>query len=265
MQVSSSAIENGVIADRYGSKGAQFRDGMPSLSIPFEVIGAPEGTRSFAVVFDDYDAVPVCGFDWIHWLVCDLKRPSVAEGESGKSKDFTEGCNSWHSVADELTVSQATGYGGPAPPDREHRYTLKVYALDSELGLPRGFMMNDLYFAMRGHVLAHATLIGKYSPKRRSYNISSRSPGGQSGERPSSSSGGAEKQFTRAGARVNPFFSSRAIVFLLFSPPCGAVSKAVRSGASALYQTPHILRICPRSSSTTARAGSSCRSSSSSM
>lgn len=168
MQVSSSAIENGIIADRYGSKGTQFRDGMPSLSIPFEIVGAPEGTRSFAVVFDDYDAVPVCGFDWIHWLVCDLKRASVAEGESGKSGDFTEGCNSWHSIADELTAAQATGYGGPAPPDREHRYTLRVYALDCELGLPRGFMMNDLYFAMQGHVLAHATLVGKYSPKKQS-------------------------------------------------------------------------------------------------
>ncbi|MBQ3736851.1 MAG: hypothetical protein II855_07980, partial [Candidatus Methanomethylophilaceae archaeon] len=65
---------------------------------------------------DDYDAVPVCGFDWIHWLVCDLKRASVAEGESGKSGDFTEGCNSWHGIADELTAAQATGYGGPAPP-----------------------------------------------------------------------------------------------------------------------------------------------------
>jgi hypothetical protein len=166
MRVESSGIENGCFLDRYGSKGSEYVHGMPSLSVPFEIIDAPAGTKSFAVVLDDYDAVPVCGFNWIHWLVCDLKRTSVKEGESHRSKDFTEGCNSWHSIADDLTVEQATGYGGMAPPDREHRYTLKVYALDCELGLPSGFRMNDLYFAMKGHVLAHADVIGRYSPKK---------------------------------------------------------------------------------------------------
>lgn len=164
MKVQCNAIENGVIPDRFGSKGNDTINGMPGLSLPVEISDAPEGTRSFAIVFDDYDAVPVCGFDWIHWLVCDLKRPYLREGESRNSDDFTEGCNSWHGIADSCTVDQATGYGGPAPPDKPHRYTLKVYALDTELGLEKGFMMNDLYFAMRGHVLAHDTVVGTYSP-----------------------------------------------------------------------------------------------------
>ena len=68
----------------------------------------------------------------------------MAEGESHNSPDFTEGCNSWHSVAGENTVEQATGYGGSAPPDKEHRYTLKVYALDTVLDLKRGFRLNEL-------------------------------------------------------------------------------------------------------------------------
>ena len=165
MKVTSSAVVDGWIQDKYGCKGDNFVNNMPGLSIPFEIEGAPEGTKSFAVIFDDYDAVPVCGFDWLHWTIADLRRTSVAEGESHNDPDFTEGCNSWHSVAGENTIEQATGYGGPAPPDREHRYTLKVYALDTVLDLKRGFRLNELYFAMQGHVLAHAKLIGLYAPE----------------------------------------------------------------------------------------------------
>lgn len=164
MKVTSKAIVDGVIPDKYGCKGDIFVNGMPGLSLPFDIEGAPEGTQSYAVILDDYDAVPVCGFNWLHWTISDLRRTSVAEGESHNGPDFTEGCNSWHSVASENTVEQATGYGGPAPPDKEHRYTLKVYALDTVLDLKPGFRLNELYFAMQGHVLAHAKLIGRYAP-----------------------------------------------------------------------------------------------------
>ena len=165
MKLTSPGIVDGAFLDKYGAKGTVFVNGMPGLSVPFEIEDAPEGTVSFAAVMDDYDAVPVCGFDWVHWTLCDLKKPSVAEGESHNDPDFTEGCNSWHSVADDLTVEQATGYGGMAPPDKPHRYTLKVFALDCELGLSDGFRLNELYFGMKGHILAHAEIMGLYSPK----------------------------------------------------------------------------------------------------
>lgn len=164
MRLSCPGIVDGMFLDKYGSKGTVFVNGMPGLSVPFEIHDAPEGTVTFAVVLDDYDAIPVCGFDWIHWTVCDLRDTTVEEGASHRDPGFTEGCNSFHSAVGELSVEQATGYGGMAPPDRPHRYTLKAYALDTELGLPRGFMMNDLYFAMQGHVLAHAKVVGTYSP-----------------------------------------------------------------------------------------------------
>lgn len=165
MRVSSDGVVDGYFLDRYGAKGTEFRGDMPSLSVPFDIEDAPDGTLSFAVVLDDYDAIPVCGFDWIHWTISDLTKTSVREGESHNGPDFTEGCNSFHSVAGDMSAEDATGYGGMAPPDREHRYTLKVYALDTVLDLERGFLLNDLYFAMQGHVLAHAKLIGKYSPE----------------------------------------------------------------------------------------------------
>lgn len=165
MKVTCDAIKDGWIEDRFGSKGDVFVNGMPGLSIPLAISDAPSGTESFAVIMDDYDAVAVSGFNWLHWTLCNLKRTKLDEGESRRSEDFIEGCNSWHSIASSNSVEEATGYGGPAPPDKEHRYTVTVYALDTELPLRKGFLLNELYFAMRGHILGQETLVGLYGPK----------------------------------------------------------------------------------------------------
>ena len=165
MKVTSTGVENGTIADRFGSKGEVFRNGMPSYSLPFEIHDAPEGTVSFAVVFDDLDAVPVCGFTWIHWLISDLKRTSVKENESVTDGDMVQGVNSFHSCASHLSQEDATGYGGPAPPNCRHEYDLKVFALNKELSLKKGFRLNELMRAMDGHVIAHAKLSAYYSPR----------------------------------------------------------------------------------------------------
>ena len=49
-------------------------------------------------------------------------------------------------------------YAGPCPPDATHDYTLAVYALDCELDLAEGYFLNEFRRAIRGHVLAKATL-----------------------------------------------------------------------------------------------------------
>ncbi len=163
MRVICDAIEDGWFGDEYGCKGSVVVNGMPGLSPGFRIEDAPEGTKSFAVILDDYDAVSASGFLWVHWLISDLKTTEVPEGASHNGPGFTEGSNSWFSALGGLTREQATGYGGMAPPNGMHRYTLKVYALDTELGLPSGFRLNDLYFAMDGHVLAHCKTVGKYT------------------------------------------------------------------------------------------------------
>lgn len=163
MQVSSTAIINGEFADKYGKRGTEFGAGnMPSYSIPFSVSGAPEGTKSFAVVLDDKDAVTAAGFVWTHWLIADLHRTEIAENESATASDFTQGANSWASVLGGLNAEEAACYGGMAPPNCRHRYDLTVYALDTDLNLPRGFRFNDLHYAMQGHILAQATVTGEY-------------------------------------------------------------------------------------------------------
>jgi len=163
MRVTSAAIVNGEFEDKYGKRGGQFSpNGMPTYSVPFEISGAPEGTKSFAVVLEDKDAVTASGFVWIHWLIADLERTSVAENESVSAKDYVQGANSWASVLGKFEIEEASCYGGMAPPNCRHRYELIVYALDTKLNLSRGFRFNDLHFAMQGHVLASASVMGTY-------------------------------------------------------------------------------------------------------
>ena len=163
MRVTSAAIVNGEFEDKYGKRGGQFSsNGMPTYSVPFEISGAPEGTKSFAVVLEDKDAVTASGFVWIHWLIADLERTSVAENESVSAKDYVQGANSWASVLGKVEIEEASCYGGMAPPNCRHRYELIVYALDTKLNLPKGFRFNDLHFAMQGHILASASVMGTY-------------------------------------------------------------------------------------------------------
>jgi phosphatidylethanolamine-binding protein (PEBP) family uncharacterized protein len=56
------------------------------------------------------------------------------------------------------------GYGGACPPtgDREHRYVFKLDALDNDIRVPPFVKKQELFDALRNHVLAEAQLIGKY-------------------------------------------------------------------------------------------------------
>ncbi len=59
-------------------------------------------------------------------------------------------------------------YSGPKPPDREHRYFFRLYALDTLLSLTPGSTKEDLVMATQGHILAEAVLMGRFSPPPRS-------------------------------------------------------------------------------------------------
>jgi len=56
-------------------------------------------------------------------------------------------------------------WGGPCPPSGTHRYFFKLYALDKVLGLDEGADKNALKKAMKGHILAHAELLGLYKKR----------------------------------------------------------------------------------------------------
>ena len=79
MKVVSAGIKNGVIEDKYGKHGDHFnQNGVPTWSLPFEILDAPEHAKSFAVLLEDKDAYPVSGgFSWVHWLAANITRRKI--------------------------------------------------------------------------------------------------------------------------------------------------------------------------------------------
>ena len=62
----SEGIVNNVIDAKYGGKGTDIIKGVGSRSLPLEWSNPPKGTKSFVIIMEDRDAIPVTGFTWIH-------------------------------------------------------------------------------------------------------------------------------------------------------------------------------------------------------
>jgi Raf kinase inhibitor-like YbhB/YbcL family protein len=108
----------------------------------------PAGTKSFAVMVHDQDAVTGGAGFW-HWAIVNLPA-----GTSGLTRGAgTADGSALPEAARQITTDfGTTGWGGPCPPtgDKPHRYTFTVYALKVDtLELPpnatasfSGFMVN---------------------------------------------------------------------------------------------------------------------------
>ena len=133
----SVELENGLLPDRFGkhAPAAYQLDGHPVRSFPIEIADVPAGARSLALTLLDWDAIPVGGFCWIHWIACNFP-PDIA-----------------------LVPENASASGAVACVQGSNTdYTLTLYALDCELDLVEGYFLNEFRRAIEGHVLAEATL-----------------------------------------------------------------------------------------------------------
>ncbi len=149
MILTSPAFKNnGVIPAKYTCDGK-------NISPPLEWKDAPVGTKSFALIVDDPDAVPVAGFVWDHWILFNIP-PHVHEIKEHSSAGI-EGMTSFGKAS----------YGGPCPPNGQHTYHFKLYALDVMLALKKSSSKKDLEQAMKDHILAEAELLGKYDRKKK--------------------------------------------------------------------------------------------------
>lgn len=98
--------------------------------------GVPEGVRGFALAITDPDLPPEFEFPraFAHWMVHDIPADARALPEGASRSDLLP------AAAKELNSDFVTfgipgfdrGYGGPWPPDREHRYVFTLYALTRE-------------------------------------------------------------------------------------------------------------------------------------
>lgn len=152
MRLTSSAFEHGgKIPSRHTCDGANVN---PHLRIQ----DVPSGAKSLVLIMDDPDVPKAIRPDgmWDHWVVFDIP-PDLREIPEGKEPPGVAG----------VGTGGNTTYFGPCPPDREHRYFFKLYALDAKLGLPARSTKAQVEKAMEGHILAKAELMGRYERVRR--------------------------------------------------------------------------------------------------
>lgn len=137
---------------------AKFTCDGDNVSPPLVFSGVPENAESLVLIIDDPDVPKTIRPDgmWTHWLVWNMPA-EIAGVAEGALPEGVIGRNS----------SGAKQYGGPCPPDREHRYFFKLFALDTILDLDANSVSQaDLENAMTGHILAEAQLMGRYDRPR---------------------------------------------------------------------------------------------------
>jgi Raf kinase inhibitor-like YbhB/YbcL family protein len=115
----------------------------------------PEGTKSFAVICRDPDAPSGTFYHWVLFNISEDVRglPEGLGREPSLPTGGTQGMNSFRQV----------GYDGPRPPSGTHRYYFDLYALDGMLALDQTATASQLLKAIKGHVLAQASLMGQYA------------------------------------------------------------------------------------------------------
>lgn len=144
----SSAFKNGEqIPKKYGYKNS-------NVNPPLIIKGIPKDAKSLVLIMDDPDAMGAVGKVWVHWLVWNIASTTTEIEENSIPIGAIEGKTDFGEI----------GYGGPAPPDKEHTYIFKLYALDIKLNLKEGSLKKDLEKMMQNHILTEAKLTGRYSP-----------------------------------------------------------------------------------------------------
>jgi Raf kinase inhibitor-like YbhB/YbcL family protein len=122
--------------------------------------GAPEGTRSFAVLCFDPDAPTGSGF-W-HWVVVNIP-PDVSELPLDAGNPAGGGLPA--GALQVRTDFGKPGYGGPCPPegDHPHRYLFTVHAVSMDkLPVTADTSAAVVGFYLNFNTLAKAQLMGLF-------------------------------------------------------------------------------------------------------
>lgn len=147
MKLTSPVFQHeGNIPQKYTCDGA-------NINPPLVISDVPPNTKSLVLILDDPDVPVHIRSDqmWDHWIVFNIPA-QTREIAEGKEPQGIHG----------LGTGNNTKYYGPCPPDREHRYFFKLYALDSLLTLPERSTKKQVEQAMQGHVIEKTELMGVY-------------------------------------------------------------------------------------------------------
>jgi Raf kinase inhibitor-like YbhB/YbcL family protein len=147
--VSALFAANGVAADGSSCGGG-------GQSPPLAWSGAPDGTKSFALVA--FDPEGQFGLGVVHWVVYGIP-PEVSALPQGSGSAFSP------PYVNGLHQSGQPGYRGFCPPKGQspHHYLLTVYATDLAPGaLAPGLTRAQLLAALDKHVLSATSIVARF-------------------------------------------------------------------------------------------------------
>jgi Raf kinase inhibitor-like YbhB/YbcL family protein len=145
MTVSSASLIRGdIMPSRYTCEGGH------AVSPPINWSGAPKGTQSIAIVFDDSDA-PITPY--VYWIVYDIGpgTSAILDGQLPPGARQARGSAGYDR------------YDAPCPGQPGHDYRITVYALNRTLKLPNGTSLLSAWQGIaaatigRGRVTVRAT------------------------------------------------------------------------------------------------------------
>jgi Raf kinase inhibitor-like YbhB/YbcL family protein len=144
MPVSSEAFVSGILPQRYTCHGEK-------LNPPLNWSGAPERTKSIALIVDDSSA-PIT--PTIYWLVFDINPGATDIQEDALPTGARQALNS---------AGTAT-YDAPCPHGRTHSYRFTVYALNTTLKLPNGAPLQTVWTAIAAATIGRGRIVVTGNP-----------------------------------------------------------------------------------------------------
>lgn len=127
------------------------------ISPPLAFDGVPDKTVSYALIMDEPEAA---GGKFTHWLAWGIPGQS---GFLGADLPKTESPGG--GVTQGTNDAETVGYSGPCPDEEdtdEHRYVLRVFALDAVPTVEAGAGREALEGAIDGHIIGKGKLVGYY-------------------------------------------------------------------------------------------------------
>lgn len=144
MTVTSPVFGRGIIPRQYTCHG---RGDSP----PIYWSGAPQGTKSLALVVDDADA-PITPY--IYWIVLDIS-PATTDIQAAQLPPGAHQADNSRGFA---------GYDAPCPIQESHQYRFTVYALSSPLRLRNGTSAKAAWTAIARSAIARGRLTATAKP-----------------------------------------------------------------------------------------------------
>lgn len=153
MTLSSTSFEDGgILPVQYTA--ASEKTVSPELSWA----GEPASTVTFALIAHDMDADPLPTINHWHWGMVNIpaSEHSLAQGQPD-TPQLPDGAIQF------LNAHNTIGWAGPAASGSTyHHYAFEIYALNAKLSLSPDSTQDDVYKAMKDHIVGEGIEVVRY-------------------------------------------------------------------------------------------------------